>query len=160
MDTILWTKKIAGNEWLPADDRFEQWLWQHVEQLPSKMKDVVKLTLEGKSGGEIAEQLGMMKGTVYNRVSYGLSVLSAMLGEDRTMFKSIRGFEFSDEVDGSELAMCFYGRLSRNVQLMFLPKAKELGLPSPVLKGGKWVFTKEQAEAWREWFIKQRGGVR
>ena len=158
MDIVLWTKKIAGHEWLPVDDRFEAWLKSSVERLPEKVGRPTRMALEGKSVKEIAQEIGFKGGTVSNYVSKGLMVLGALLGDDRSMFKSIREFKFSDEVDGYELGMCFYGRLTRNVQEQYLPRARsgELNLPMPEWKGGKWVWKKSDAEAWREWYVSQR----
>lgn len=158
MDVVLWTKKIAGNEWLPADDRFKEWLEASVKRLDPKIRKPMELTLEGLSAKEAAEKLGIASGTVNNYVTQGLMILRSLLGDDRSMFRSIMEFEFSDEVDGYELGMCFYGRLTRNVQESFLSRVLKgsLKLPTPEYKGGKYVWTRKQAEAWRDWYVRQR----
>lgn len=162
MNAVLWTKKIAGNEWLPVSEkRFEKWVRKSIEHLkPVRVREVMKHAVEGKSAKEIGDLLGLSPGTVNNLLTKGHDGLAILLGSNRSMFRSIKEFRFSHEVTGAELSECFYGRLTRNIQEAFLPRVREgkLDLPMPMLVDGRYVWTTMQAKIWREWYCAQRDG--
>lgn len=157
----LLAKKVAGNEWLSRDGAFADWVMVNTFKLrPTRVREVMEYAIAGMSVKEIALKMGLQPGTVNNLLTKAHAGLAMLLGEDRSMFRSIKEFQFSDEVDGAELGMALYGRLTRNVQETFLPKvvAGLLDLPMPRLTGQKYVWTKDQAEKWREWYCGRRNG--
>ena len=116
-----------------------------------------------REGREVAREMSIAWTTLGARVSDAYQVLGALahsLPKDRLkrMFRSVYEYEFGDEVRTSELTECLFGSYDRRgiqtIALKWIHKVKsvEIDFPMPRKKGKFWVWTKEEAEAWRKWF--------
>lgn len=160
-------KRMLGNEYNARDGRrVMSWIESRLELLPDGTREsFVEAVLKERDAREVAREMGLAWATIRGRLSDAfqlLGVLARSLPKDRfeRLFKSVYEYEFGDEVRTKELTLCLFGRYDRRstqaVAVRWIPKVQngEVDLPMPRKEGKFWVWTKEQAEAWRDWFAK------
>jgi RNA polymerase sigma-70 factor, ECF subfamily len=81
--TALEDTKAAAPEHRALDSEQNQWLLQHIDKLPGKQRQLIRLFhLEGKSYKEISVQLSMPIGSIGPSIGRAEAQLRQMLGED------------------------------------------------------------------------------
>jgi hypothetical protein len=162
-------KRMLGNEFNARDERrVLSWVESQLPVIPEGIQyPLVEAVLKGRNPREVAKEMGIAWPTLRARLSDAFQVLGALarsLPKDRfqRLFKSVFEHEFGEEVRTSELTRCLYGRYDRRstqaIAVKWIPRAQsgEVDLPVPRKKGKFWVWTKEEAEAWRRWFAEGR----
>lgn len=165
VDVHALAKRMLGNEWNARDEgRVRSWIEGRLEVLPENIRrPFVGTVLEARDAREVAREMGIAWATLRARVADAfqmLGVLARSLPKDRfqRLFKSVYEHEFSKKVRTRELTECLFGRYDRRstqtIAVKWIPKVQtgEVNLPMPRKQGKFWIWTKEEAEAWRQWF--------
>lgn len=161
-------KKFLGNAWNARDEgRVLSWIESRLDTIPESIRyPFVEAVLKGRDGREVAGELGIAWPTLRARLSDAFQILGALarsLPKDRfqRLFKSVYEYEFGEEVRTSELTECLFGRYDRRatqtIAVKWIPKVQsgEIDLPMPQKQGKFWVWSREEAEAWRRWFAEE-----
>ncbi|MBI4297952.1 MAG: hypothetical protein HY676_05415 [Chloroflexi bacterium] len=160
-------KRMLGNEFLARDkDRVLSWVESRLDALQWNIRfPFEQAALKGRDRKEVEEELGIAGSTLRLRLSNACQVLGALARAlpSRTfhcLFQSVYEHEFGDEVTARELTACLFGhyerRATQTVAVKWIPALKQgrIDLPMSRKKGKRWVWTREEAEAWRRWFAK------
>lgn len=158
-------KRIMGRGWNARDpDKVWAWVEAVVAELPERERVVFEdAVLLDRDFEEIAERLGLMPRTVGDRLSKAFKRLGdeaeKLTADQRDeMFWSVYEYEFPEEVRTKDLTFCLFGRYERRstqaIAVRLIPRVREgkVDLPMPSKRGGSWVWTREQAERWRDWY--------
>ena len=156
MDIQRFVKLAVGNEWLTADEKeMHAWVESKSEILRPKAKRMLLADLRGRKIPDIAAEEGITQDAVWKQVSGAIKMLGAVLKFDESIrLVSVFEHEFSESVDWIELAKCLYGKPSRSLFWYVRKTLKgETELPMPEIVNGKYVWTREQAEEWRRFYV-------
>lgn len=172
MDANVFAKRVVGRRWVVRDEVLvRNWMLEVQPLLSPLFRVVCEMVVVGEVDvKKTAEELGKAWPTVRWRLAVVFevfSVLAQSLSKERfaQMFVSVLEYEFSKEVTVRELTECLFGRYNQSTQVVsskWIPRVirGEVNLPRPTKKsqsksrsGQKWVFTKEQAEIWRDWYV-------
>jgi hypothetical protein len=162
-------KRLIGNEWNARDPaRARAWLERQTPLLPETVRPIfVKVVLERRDATEVAEERGVSTSTVRSRTSQAYRLLGTLARSLRTerpnrfrrLFRSVYEHAFGEEVTTRELTECLFGRYDRRetqtIAVSWIRRVQrgEWDLPMPERKGKSWVWTGEQAQVWRDWFV-------
>ncbi len=165
-------RRMLGGGWNARNPaRVMQWAGRQAEFMASEERQAFEeVVLKGRSPGEVAAELGIAPATMRDRVRVALKnagALARSLSKERFkgLFASVYEHEFGEEVSTAELTKVLFGyydrRSTQELTAWWIPRAQrgEIPLPAPQKKGKGWVWTKAQADQWRDWFAKRDGDV-
>lgn len=155
MDIQRFVKLAVGREWLAVDENeMYTWVESRSEDLSPKSRRLLLADLKGRKIPDIAADEGMRQGAVWKQIGSAIKILGGMMQNEQVPLKSVFDHEFSQTVDWVELATCLYGKASRSL-FWYMKKASngEIDLPIPEMVGSGYVWTKEQAEEWRRFYV-------
>lgn len=168
MEINALVKRMLGNEWNARDAvRVERWVRKNHVLLPDFLREAFDdVVLSDRNPHEFADDLHIAWATLRGRLTRAhqiMGVLAKAMTKNRfrAMFVSVYEHEFGNEVRTRELTETLFGwydrRSTQNIHVKWIPQvsAGELDLPMPQKNGKYWVWTKEQASAWRKWYVER-----